>query len=78
MASKAHHFAKGLVGGCALLLGVSLAGCAAPQFTYVANSGLIVAPEFRKSGLAKKIKKKIIFYTRFKKQKFKNYQCDFS
>ena len=39
MASKAHHIAKGLVGGCALLLGVSLAGCAAPQFTYVANSG---------------------------------------
>ena len=25
---------------------------------YVANSGLIVAPEFRKSGLAKKIKRK--------------------
>jgi len=39
LASKAHHIAKGLVGGCALLLGVSLAGCAAPQFTYVANSG---------------------------------------
>ena len=39
MASKAHRVAKGLVGGCALLLGVTLAGCAAPQFTYVANSG---------------------------------------
>ena len=38
MASKAHRVAKGLVGGCALLLGVTLAGCAAPQFTYVANS----------------------------------------
>src|SRR6266851_6394504 len=35
----AHRVAKGLVGGCALLLGVTLAGCAAPQFTYVANSG---------------------------------------
>ena len=39
MASKAHHIAKGLVGGCALLLGVTLSGCAAPQFTYVANTG---------------------------------------
>jgi hypothetical protein len=39
LASKAHHIAKGLVGGCALLLGVTLSGCAAPQFTYVANSG---------------------------------------
>jgi hypothetical protein len=31
---------KGLVGGCALLLGVTVtvSGCAAPQFTYVANS----------------------------------------
>jgi hypothetical protein len=31
---------KGLVGGCVLLLGVILtvSGCAAPQFTYVANS----------------------------------------
>ena len=38
MASKAHRVAKGLVGGCALLLGVALSGCAAPQFTYVANS----------------------------------------
>jgi hypothetical protein len=28
----------GLVGGCALLLGVSIAGCGAPQYTYVANS----------------------------------------
>jgi hypothetical protein len=35
----AHHIIKGLVGGCALLLGVALSGCAAPQFTYVANSG---------------------------------------
>ena len=39
MASKAHRVAQGLVGGCALLLGVALSGCAAPQFTYVANSG---------------------------------------
>ncbi len=39
MASKAHRVVQGLVGGCALLLGVTLAGCAAPQFTYVANSG---------------------------------------
>jgi hypothetical protein len=39
LASKAHRVAKGLVGGCALLLGVVLSGCAAPQFTYVANSG---------------------------------------
>ena len=31
---------------------------------YVANSGLIVAPEFRKSGLAKKIKKKIFDISR--------------
>ena len=39
MASKAHRVAKGLVGGCALLLGVIISGCAAPQYTYVANSG---------------------------------------
>ena len=41
MASKAHRVAKGLGGVCALLLGlgVTLSGCAAPQFTYVANSG---------------------------------------
>ncbi len=39
MASKAHRVTKGLVGGCALLLGVALSGCAAPQYTYVANSG---------------------------------------
>jgi hypothetical protein len=38
LASKAHRVVQGLVGGCALLLGVTLAGCAAPQFTYVANS----------------------------------------
>jgi hypothetical protein len=38
LASKAHRVTKGLVGGCALLLGVALSGCAAPQFTYVANS----------------------------------------
>ena len=31
---------------------------------YVANSGLIVAPEFRKSGLAKQIKKKIFELSR--------------
>jgi hypothetical protein len=35
----AHRVAKGLVGGGALLLGVTLAGCGAPQYTYVANSG---------------------------------------
>ena len=39
MASMAHRVAKGLVGGCALLLGVTVTGCAAPQYTYVANSG---------------------------------------
>jgi hypothetical protein len=33
---------------------------------YVANSGLIVAPEFRKGGLAKKIKKKIFALSRKK------------
>ena len=38
MASMAHRVAKGLVGGCALLLGVMVTGCAAPQYTYVANS----------------------------------------
>ncbi len=31
---------------------------------YVANSGLIVAPEFRRSGLAKEIKKKIFELSR--------------
>jgi hypothetical protein len=31
---------------------------------YVANSGLIVAPQFRKSGLAKKIKKKVFELSR--------------
>ena len=39
MASMAHRVAKGLVGGCAVLLGVVVTGCAAPQYTYVANSG---------------------------------------
>ena len=40
MASKAHRVAKGLVGGCALLLGAAvISGCGAPQYTYVANSG---------------------------------------
>jgi len=34
----AHRVVKGLVGGCAILLGVTLSGCAAPQYTYVANS----------------------------------------
>ena len=38
MASMAHRVAKGLVGGCAILLGVTLTGCGAPQYTYVANS----------------------------------------
>ena len=38
MASMAHRVAKGLVGGCAVLLGVAVAGCGAPQYTYVANS----------------------------------------
>ena len=38
MASMAHRVAKGLVGGCALLLGVTLTGCGAPQYTYIANS----------------------------------------
>jgi hypothetical protein len=35
----AHRVAKGLVGVCALILGVTVTGCAAPQYTYVANSG---------------------------------------
>jgi hypothetical protein len=39
LASKAHRVAKGLVGGWAILLGVIITGCAAPQYTYVANSG---------------------------------------
>ena len=34
----AHRVAKGLVGGCVLLLGATITGCAAPQYTYVANS----------------------------------------
>jgi hypothetical protein len=38
LASKAHRVVQGVVGGCAVLLGVALSGCAAPQFTYVANS----------------------------------------
>ena len=39
MASKAHRVVRGLVGGCAVLLGVAVTGCGAPQYTYVANSG---------------------------------------
>jgi hypothetical protein len=39
LARLAHRVAKGLVGGCALLLGVTVSGCGAPQYTYVANSG---------------------------------------
>ncbi len=38
MASMAHRVAQGLVGGCAVLLGVTVTGCGAPQYTYVANS----------------------------------------
>jgi hypothetical protein len=38
LASMAHRVAKGLVGGCALLLGATVAGCGAPQYTYIANS----------------------------------------
>ena len=38
MARKARRVVRGLVGGCALLLGVTVAGCGAPQYTYVANS----------------------------------------
>jgi hypothetical protein len=40
LASQAHRVKKGLVGGCALLLGVAVAvsGCAAPQYTYIGNS----------------------------------------
>jgi len=38
LASMAHRVAKGLVGGCAVLLGVIVTGCGAPQYTYVANS----------------------------------------
>jgi hypothetical protein len=39
LASTAHRVRQGLVGGCAILLGVVLSGCLAPQYTYVANSG---------------------------------------
>ena len=39
MATKARRVVRGLVGGCALLLGVAVTGCGAPQYTYVANSG---------------------------------------
>jgi len=39
LASMAHRVVQGLVGGCAILLGVTVSGCAAPQYTYVANSG---------------------------------------
>ena len=35
----AHRVVKGLVGGCAVLLGVAVSGCGAPQYTYIANSG---------------------------------------
>jgi len=38
LASTAHRVRQGLVGGCAILLGVVLSGCLAPQYTYVANS----------------------------------------
>jgi hypothetical protein len=43
LASTAFRFTKGLVGGCALLLAATLSlailsSCAAPQFTYVADS----------------------------------------
>jgi len=38
LASMAHRVAKGLVGGCVLLLGASITGCGAPQYTYIANS----------------------------------------
>jgi hypothetical protein len=34
----AHRVVKGLVGGCALLLGAAVAGCGAPQYTYITNS----------------------------------------
>jgi GNAT superfamily N-acetyltransferase len=39
---------------------------------YVANSGLIVAPEFRKSGVAKKIKERVFQLSReqYPKQKY--------
>jgi hypothetical protein len=38
LASMAHRVVQGLVGGCAVLLGVTVTGCGAPQYTYVANS----------------------------------------
>ena len=34
----AHRVVKGLVGGCAVLLGATVAGCGAPQYTYITNS----------------------------------------
>ncbi|MDQ2811002.1 MAG: hypothetical protein M3Z75_03745 [Actinomycetota bacterium] len=39
MASKPRRVAWGLVGSGAALLGITLTGCAAPQYTYVTNSG---------------------------------------
>jgi len=40
---RARRVIRGLVGGCgALLLGVTVSGCLAPQYTYVANSSLNV------------------------------------
>jgi hypothetical protein len=38
LASKARRVAWGLAGSGAILLGATLTGCAAPQYTYVANS----------------------------------------
>lgn len=39
VASMTHRVATRLAGGCALLLAVSLSGCAAPQYTDVSDSG---------------------------------------
>jgi hypothetical protein len=38
LASMAHRVVRGLVGGCAVLLGVGISGCAAPQYNYAADS----------------------------------------
>lgn len=45
MRSMAYRVAKNLAGGCALLLGVSVSGCAASQYTDVSSPGQTVGFE---------------------------------
>jgi hypothetical protein len=42
MRSMAYRVAKNLAGGCALLLGISVSGCAPPQYTEVSDPGQAV------------------------------------